>query len=108
MVTEFGAEGTRSGPPEEKGTYEFQDDYLRYTLGVFASKPYLSGAIYWTLQWFRVRPGYTGGDPLGQPPFHRKGPFDLSGNRTPVFNLLQQSYSSTQQFAGTGAAATPR
>src|SRR5215207_3281092 len=56
MVTEFGAEGNRSGPPEEKGTYEFQDDYVRYTHGVISSKPFVNAATYWTLQEFRVRP----------------------------------------------------
>lgn len=102
MVTEFGAEGNRSGPPEEKGTYEFQADYLRSTLAVLNSKPYLAGAIYWTLQAFRVRPGYIGGDPRGEAPWHQKGPLDRFGNKRPVFSLLQQAYTSTQQFTAQG------
>lgn len=104
MVTEYGAEGNRSGPPEEKGTYEFQADYVRSTLGVLNSKPYLAGAIYWTLQEFRVRPGYTGGDPHGEAPWHQKGPLDRFGNKRPVFGLLQQAYTSTQQFTSAGPA----
>ena len=35
-ITEFGAEANRPGPATEKGTYEFQHDFLAYHLGVFA------------------------------------------------------------------------
>ena len=45
MVTEFGFEANRNGPVEERGTYEFQANAIGYHLGVFASKPCLSGAI---------------------------------------------------------------
>ena len=36
MVTEFGAEANRDGPPEEKGTYAFQQEFVNYHLGVYA------------------------------------------------------------------------
>jgi beta-glucuronidase len=104
MVTEYGVEANRSGPPEEKGTYEFQDEWTRYTLGVYATKPWLAGAVYWTLQEFRVRPGYTGNNPIGEPPFHQNGPLDRFGNRRPIFNTLQQDYRSTPQLVGPGPA----
>ena len=42
MVTEFGAEANRDGPAEEKGTYAFQQDFVNYHLGVFATKPWLA------------------------------------------------------------------
>ena len=42
----------------EKGTYEFQADFLRYHLDVFASKPFISGALIWNLRDFRVKPGW--------------------------------------------------
>ena len=45
VVTEFGAEANREGPVEEKGTYSFQRDFVNFHLGVFASKPWLSGAM---------------------------------------------------------------
>src|SRR3712207_8413490 len=45
MVTEVGAEATRSGPFEERGTYEYQSDFLQYHFEVYATKPWLSGAI---------------------------------------------------------------
>ena len=38
FVTEFGAEANRSGPATEKGTFEFQRDFLAYHLQVFAQK----------------------------------------------------------------------
>ena len=63
MVTEFGAEANRDGPVEEKGTWAFQQDWVNYHLGVFATKPWLSGAIYWALNEFWVRPGWEGGNP---------------------------------------------
>jgi beta-glucuronidase len=95
FVTEFGAEGNRSGPAEEKGTYEFQDDYVRYTHSVISSKPFVNAATYWTLQEFRVRPNYTGGNPRGEAPFHQKGPLDRFGNQRPIFNVIKELYSAT-------------
>ena len=73
VVTEFGAEANRDGPVEEKGTYAFQQDFVNYHLGVYATKPWLSGAIYFALQEFRVRPNWDGGNPRPQPPIHQKG-----------------------------------
>jgi beta-glucuronidase len=69
FVTEFGFEGNRNGPVDERGTYAFQADSIAYHLGVFASKRWLSGAIYFAMQDFAARPGWGGGDPLPQPPF---------------------------------------
>ena len=39
FITEFGAEANRSGPVTEKGTYEFQSEFLKYHLSVFARSP---------------------------------------------------------------------
>ena len=55
MVTEFGAEANREGSVEDKGTYAFQQDFANFHLGVFATKPWLSGALYWAINEFRVR-----------------------------------------------------
>ena len=71
--TEFGAEANRDGPAEEKGTWAFQQDFVRYHLGVMARKPWLNGAIYWALNEFRIRPGWEGGNPRPAPPVHQKG-----------------------------------
>ena len=38
-----------------------------------------SGAIYWALQDFLVRPGWTGGNPYPTPPVFHKGLYDVDG-----------------------------
>jgi beta-glucuronidase len=108
MVTEFGFEGNRHGPVEERGTYEFQANAAAFHLGVFASKPYLSGAIWFALQSFAARPGWTGGNPIGDPPWVEKGEIDQLGNPTPVFGLIQSIYKSTVQIGPAVAAHRAR
>ncbi len=92
FVSEFGFEANRHGPVEERGTYEFQSNSIAYHLKVFASKPWLSGAIYWILQDFAARPGWTGGDPRGDPPFVEKGVIDVDGRPKPAFSVLSSMY----------------
>ena len=79
MITEFGAEANRHGPVSEKGTYEFQSEFLDYHLRVFARKPFINGAIVWSLHDFRVKPGWAGGNPLPHPPVNEKGLIDDAG-----------------------------
>ena len=98
LVTEFGAEANRSGAMTEKGTYEFQRDLLAYHLGVFATKPWLSGAVWFTLREFLVRPGWDGGNPLPQPPFHQKAVISYDGVPKPAYYDLQAAYRATQQY----------
>jgi beta-galactosidase/beta-glucuronidase len=98
LVSEFGAEANREGPVEEKGTYLHQQDFVNYHSAVYASKPWLSGAIYWALQEFRVRPAWEGGNPRPTPPIHQKGVVDFDGNRKPAFFDLQRVFRSTQQL----------
>jgi beta-glucuronidase len=105
VISEFGAEANRDGPVEEKGTYAFQEDFVNYHLGVFATKPWLSGVIYWALEEFRVRPGWDGGDPHPDPPWHEKGLISRTGQRKPAFADVQRAYRSTQQW---GAAPARR
>jgi beta-glucuronidase len=95
MVTEFGAEANRDGPPEEKGTYAYQQDFVNYHLGVFATKPWLSGALYWALDEFWVRPGWDGGDPRPQPPVFQKGLISYDGVPKPAFADVQRWYTQT-------------
>ena len=97
MVTEFGAEANRPGPFEERGTYDFQTDWLNYHLQVYASKPWLSGAIT-MLQEFWCRPAWSGGNPKPQPPVHQKGIFDLNGNPKPAAALVGDWFRRTQQY----------
>ena len=98
VVTEFGAEANRDGPSDEKGTYAFQQDFVKYHLNVFAQKPWLSGAIYWTLDEFRVRPGWDGGNPKPDPPFHQKGLISIDGTPKPAYTDVQQIYHNTTQY----------
>jgi beta-glucuronidase len=98
MVTEFGAEANRAGPVEEKGSWAFQEDFIAYHLGVYATRPWLSGAIYWTLQEFRVSPEWEGGNPRPAPPVHQKAVIDFAGNRKPGWAVLQRLFRETSQL----------
>jgi beta-glucuronidase len=89
FVTEFGAEANRDGPAGEKGTYEFQQDFMAYHLSVYASKPFVDGALAWILRDFRVKPGYGGGNPVPSPPVNFKGLVGDTGARKPAFQVVQ-------------------
>jgi beta-glucuronidase len=96
-VTELGAEGNRSGPVEERGTYEFQAELYDYHLNVYAAKPWLSGAT-GTLMTFKARPGWNGGNPLPTPPFHDKGVFDYAGKPKPAAGVVSRWFHATKQY----------
>jgi beta-glucuronidase len=98
VVTEFGAEANRHGPVTEKGTYEFQSAFLDYHLRVLATKPFINAAIVWALHDFRVRPGWTGGDPIPHPPVNEKGLIDDSGFRKPAFDTVRKIFLATGPF----------
>ncbi|HWK26062.1 MAG TPA: glycoside hydrolase family 2 TIM barrel-domain containing protein [Solirubrobacter sp.] len=98
MITEFGAEANRDGPAEEKGTWAFQQEWVNFQLGVFATKPWLSGAVYWALNEFWVRPNWDGGNPRPTPPIHQKGLITYDGVRKPAWADVERSYKATQQF----------
>ena len=100
VVTEFGAEANRNGPVEEKGTFAFQSDFVNYHLGVYATKPWLAGAIYWALEEFRVRPNWNGGNPRPNSPIHEKGLISFAGVRKPAFAEVQRLYKGVDQVAG--------
>jgi beta-glucuronidase len=99
IVTEFGAEANRDGPVEEKGTWAFQQDFVNYHLGVYAQKSWLSGAVYWALNEFKVRPGWEGGNPRPNPPLHQKGLLRYGDfSRKPAWEDLRRNYAATKQF----------
>jgi beta-glucuronidase len=100
FITEFGFEGSRGGPVEERGTYAFQSNSLAFHLGVFASKPWLAGALYFTFQDFAASPGWSGRDPVPHPPFVEKGMVDLLGNHKPAFAVMSEIYRATGQIGG--------
>jgi beta-glucuronidase len=105
VISEFGAEANREGPVEEKGTFAHQQDFVNFHLGVYAAKPWLSGAIYWALQEFRVRPHWDGNNPRPQPPIHQKGLVTFEGVRKPAFTDAQSLFRGTLQI---GAPPAPR
>jgi beta-glucuronidase len=94
LITEFGAEANREGPVEEKGTWAFQQDWIAYHMSTFATKPWLSGTIYWALNEFRVRPGWDGGNPRPKPPLHQKGLDTYDRSRKPAWYDLQQWFTT--------------
>jgi beta-glucuronidase len=98
MVTEFGYGGDRNGPLEVRGTYGYQAAEIAFSLGVFATKPWLSGAIYFPMQDFAAQPGYVGSDPVGTPPWVDKGVLDQNGNPKPAFAVMAQQYAQVQQI----------
>jgi beta-glucuronidase len=100
FITEFGAEGSRSGPENQKGTLEFQSRYMREHHAIHASKPYINGSIAWALRDFRVEPGWTGGAPheWATPPWHNKSLIDESGRPKPVFGVMQRAWRRVRQL----------
>jgi Glycosyl hydrolases family 2, TIM barrel domain len=99
MVTEFGAEANRSGPPEERGTYEFQNEFYDFHLRNYATKPWLSGSIA-MLQEFWCRPDWNGGNPRPLPNgvIHQKGIFDYNGRPKPSARIVSEYYKRTRQY----------
>ncbi len=95
FVTEFGAEANRSGPVDEKGTYEFQRNFLDYHLDQYDADPYVNGAIVWILRDFRVQPGWDGGNARPSPPYLKKGLVDQFGNKKPAFFDLARRFRDT-------------
>jgi beta-glucuronidase len=98
VITETGAEANRHGPVEERGTYEFQQAYANYHYGVYATKPWLSGAIWWTLQEFHVRPDWQGGNPHPSPPLHQKAVLTLDWQKKPAWDDLHRIFTSVDQL----------
>ena len=92
FVTEFGAEANRDGPRDEKGTYEFQKEFMRFHLATYAKRPWINGAITWVLQDFKVRPAWGGGNPKPDSPWLRKGLIDQNGNKKLSYAPTRRSY----------------
>jgi beta-glucuronidase len=98
FITEFGAEANRDGPLDEKGTFAFQQDFLRYHLSVYDSRPFINGALIWILRDFRVKPGWEGGNPKPLPPINHKGLLSTSGEEKPAFAEIARIFRATRQL----------
>jgi Glycosyl hydrolases family 2, TIM barrel domain/Glycosyl hydrolases family 2, sugar binding domain/Glycosyl hydrolases family 2 len=98
VVSEFGAEADRNGPVEERGTYQFQQNFINSNFAAFANAPWLSGAIYWTLEDFQVRPDWIGGNAHPNPPTFEKGLISEAGQRKPGYQTFAQDTAGVVQM----------
>jgi hypothetical protein len=108
VVTEFGAEATMDGPAEVKETYAFQANYVRDVLSVVRAHPAISGAIYWTLQEFAVKPHWDGGTKRAGVPrdsIHNKGLITYGGRPKPAWTVLHDEIALTPVLRPQAAAA---
>ncbi len=106
-ITEVGAEANRSGDVTQKGTYEFQQQYLHDQLAIFAQRPYIAGAMIWALRDFRVQPGWAGGNPKPTPPWNMKGLIDRFTGPKPAFQTVSDVYAGIRDGVWpAGLAAT--
>ena len=98
VITEFGAEASRSGPVEQPGTYEYQQKFVADHIAVHASKPYVYGSIHWALRDFRVDPTWQGGAPAAwaTPPWHNKSVIEETNARKPAFRTVQKLWRKTR------------
>jgi beta-glucuronidase len=108
VLTEFGAEAIAPGPARVKGTHGFQLRYVKRVRRVVDRLPFLSGAIYWTLREFAVKPRWFGG---GEPPgiprdgIHDKGLVTYDGRRKPAWRYARRWFRSVPQFRRPAAPA---
>jgi len=101
LVTEFGAEASFHGPADQKGTFEFQADYVTRSLDLIDRTPFLGGAIYWTLREFAVKPHWDGGASLPvamRNSLHHKGLLAYDGTPKPAFALARQRFKDTPLY----------
>jgi hypothetical protein len=100
VVTEFGAESTFAGPASEKETYAFQDGYIRDVLHQLGRRPWVGGAIYWTLREFAVKPAWDGGAarPVRRDAIHNKGLISYAGVRKPAWAIAARDFAGTPLY----------
>jgi beta-glucuronidase len=110
VMTEFGAEANRTGAASRKSTFAFQSAFIRRTLDVVDALPFLSGAIYWTLREFAIRPGWDGGANLRsaqRDAFHHKGLLGYDGAPKPAFAVAARRFAAVPLFRPTLGALGP-
>ena len=98
VITEYGAEAARPGPPLQPGSYEFQQRFVVDHLRVHASKPYIAGSIHWALRDFRVHPTWVGGAPpdWAGAPWNNKSLIEESDQRKPAYYDLRKRFRKTR------------
>jgi beta-glucuronidase len=98
MITEFGAEGVRTGPVSQPGTYEYQRKFVVDHLRIHASKPFVAGSIHWALRDFRVDPTWLGGAPAewSSPPWNNKSLIEEFDMRKPAYFEMRKRWRATR------------
>lgn len=107
-VTEFGAESTFAGPATEKETFAFQTDYLKNVLAIIERRPFIGGAIYWTLREFAVKPHWVGGftrPGVARDSIHHKGLITYAGRRKPAWAVAEKEFAGLSDFRSVSPAA---
>ena len=96
IATEFGAEAACNGDPNLRGTYEFQIEWLKFTLSHINARDFINGASVWALRNFVVKPEWKGGAEIcARPPFHQKGLLDRFGAKKPSYDVIGDIYRAT-------------
>lgn len=101
VLTEFGAESTFDGPPSTKETFAFQSRYVQQVLDIVEARPFVGGAIYWTLREFAVKPDWDGGanrKGVVRDSIHNKGLITYAGRRKPAWTVAQREYAGTPLY----------
>ena len=100
VLTEFGAEALRAGSVRVKGTFAFQARYVRRVLRTADRLDFLSGAIYWTLREFAVKPRWNGGEPArgARDGIHNKGLVTYDGRRKPAWHVARAMFRRVPRY----------
>ena len=102
VMTEFGAEATMDGPPDVKETWAFQERYVDHNLSLIKRLGFMSGAIYWTLREFAVKPDWDGGaerTDVERDSIHNKGLLHYEdGSRKPAWDVARSHFVGTPMY----------
>ncbi len=107
VVTEFGAEATFDGPAKVKESYAFQADYVQRILDIVEDRPFVGGAIYWTIREFAVKPDWDGGANRDVPrdAIHNKALLTYEGRKKPAWAVARREFTATPLYRTVPAAA---
>jgi hypothetical protein len=102
VMTEFGAEATMDGPADVKETFAFQARYIDANLSLIRRLRFMSGAIYWTLREFAVKPDWDGGAErtgVVRDAIHNKGLLTYEdGRRKPAWDVAARHFATTPLY----------
>jgi beta-galactosidase/beta-glucuronidase len=102
VMTEFGAEATMDGPDTVKETWGFQSRYIDHNLSLIKRLGFMSGAIYWTLREFAVKPDWDGGaerTDVVRDSIHNKGLLHYEdGARKPAWDVARSHFAGTPMY----------